>query len=106
MAQMTALRTTSLATALGGRKVIKGNVSSTRDLLRSVEAGLPYGALDAVMTRFGLARTEIAQAVRLPMWTLARRKRERRLHPDEADRLIRVALVAAEAARILVIDER
>jgi putative toxin-antitoxin system antitoxin component (TIGR02293 family) len=106
MAQMAALRTTSLAAALGGRRVLKADLASTRDLLRGVDAGLPYGALEAVTARFGLSRSEIAAALRLPLRTLARRKRERKLHPDESDRLVRVARVATEAVRILGSDAK
>ncbi|MBU6422909.1 MAG: DUF2384 domain-containing protein [Chloroflexi bacterium] len=66
-----------------------------------MEAGLPYGSLEAVITRFRLSRGELADALRLPPRTLARRKREHRLRTDESDRLVRFARIAAEADRIL-----
>lgn len=93
--------TRHIANALGGRKVLKGDLGSTRALLRGVEAGLPYGSLEALTQRFGLSRSEVATAMRLPARTLARRKRERKLHPDESDRLVRLARVTADAARVL-----
>lgn len=90
-----------IAAALGGRKVLKADVVSTRSLLRSIESGLPYAAFDAVRERFGLSREDLAEAIGLPLRTLARRRRERKLHPDESDRLVRVARIAAEASRVL-----
>jgi putative toxin-antitoxin system antitoxin component (TIGR02293 family) len=95
-----------IANALGGRKVLRTDVDSARALLRSVESGLPYASLDALTARYGLTRAELAHTLRLPMRTLARRKRERKLSADESDRLVRVARVAAEAARILGDDRK
>lgn len=105
MAHMALAGARRIAEALGGRKVLKADVGSAQALLRSVESGLPYASLDALTARFGLTRAEVAAAARIPLRTLARRKRERKLHADESDRLARLARVAAEAARLLG-DER
>lgn len=101
MAHMALAHARLIANALGGRKVLKADVGSTQALMRTVESGLPYGSLDALTERFGLTRGEVAAAARIPLRTLARRKRERKLHADESDRLVRIARVAAEAARVL-----
>lgn len=106
MAQMAMPGTRRIADALGGRKVLKRELDSARALLRGVEAGLPYASLEAVTERFGLSRSEVAAALRLPPRTLARRKRERKLRPDESDRLVRLARVAADAARVLGDDAK
>lgn len=106
MAHMAMLRAKDIAAALGGRRVLKADLGSTRALLRGVESGLPYGSLDALTARFGLSRAEVASALRLPPRTLARRKRERKLRPDESDRLVRLARVTADAARVLGDDEK
>lgn len=105
MAPMAMIRAKYIAEALGGRKVLKADLGSTRALLRGVEAGLPYGSLEALTDRFGLNRADVAAALRLPPRTLARRKRERKLPADESDRLVRLARIAADAARVLG-DER
>ncbi len=105
MASMAMVRAKYIAEALGGRKVLKADLGSTRALLRGVEAGLPYGSLEAITARFGLSRADVAAALRLPPRTLARRKRERKLPADESDRLVRLARIAADAARVLG-DER
>lgn len=106
MAHMALAQARHIAAALGGRKVLKADVGSPKALLRSVESGLPYAALAALTARFGLPRAEVAAAARIPLRTLARRKRERKLHPDESDRLVRLARVAAEAARVLGDDRK
>lgn len=103
---MTLVGARQIATALGGRKVLRTDVSSTQALLRSVESGLPYASLDSLTARFGLSRAEVAAALRLPLRTLARRKKERKLNAEESDRLVRLARVAAEAARILGDDRK
>ena len=98
---MAVSRARSISEVLGGRRVLKGDLRSMRALLGGVEEGLPYRSFEAVADRFGLSRAEVAAALRLPARTLARRKRERKLRPDESDRLVRFARVASEAARVL-----
>lgn len=105
MAAMAAVAASGIAQALGGRRVLRLGAASERDLRRRVEAGLPYASLDAVMTKFGLTRPEMSAVLRLPQRTMARRKREGRLDPNESDRLLRLARIAAEAARILGDEE-
>lgn len=53
------------------------------------------------MTRFDLGRDEISRVLHLPLRTIARRKRERRLQADESDRLCRLARIAAQAEDVL-----
>ena len=102
---MALARARHIAEALGGRKVLKADVGSPGALVRAVGSGLPYASLDALMDRFGLTRSDVAAALRIPLRTMARRKREHRLSADESDRLARLARIASEAARVLG-DER
>lgn len=62
-----------------------------------VRRGLPYGALERFRRNTGLAASDVAQLVRLPLRTLARRKATGRLEPDESDRLVRAARVFGRA---------
>lgn len=91
---------------LGGRGALRLASAGLPELGESVRRGLPYAALEAVMGRLGLSREQVARALRLPERTLARRKRERRLHPDESDRLFRLARIAAQAADTLGSPEK
>lgn len=100
------LNTESLVRALGGRKVLRRRISNLDELRRTVDAGLPYASLEAVMLKYGLAREEAAALLRLPQRTIARRKKEQRLRADESDRLLRLARVVAQAAQTLGSEEK
>lgn len=97
---------TSIYDTLGGPSVLREDASGLTELGERVRRGLPYAALEAVMARLGLSREQLAQALHLPERTLARRKKERRLHPDESDRLFRLARIAAQAADVLGSTEK
>jgi putative toxin-antitoxin system antitoxin component (TIGR02293 family) len=100
------LNTESLVRALGGRKVLRRRISNLDELRRTVDAGLPYASLEALMLKYGLAREEAAALLRLPQRTIARRKKEQRLRADESDRLLRLARVVAQAAQTLGSEEK
>ncbi|HEV8525168.1 MAG TPA: antitoxin Xre/MbcA/ParS toxin-binding domain-containing protein [Terriglobales bacterium] len=92
--------TERLVKTLGGLAVLKFRITTIEDLQKIIQAGLPYHALEAFMERFGLARTEVETVLGVPPRTMARRKRSRRLRPDESDRLIRLARLAAQAVQV------
>lgn len=50
---------------------------------------------------FGLSSKDLGAVLAVPERTLARRKRQRRLRPDESDRLVRLARIAAHAEDVL-----
>src|SRR3712207_6379651 len=85
---------------LGGRKVFKKPVSSTKELIRVVRSGLPYRALENVTERVRLSKEEVIVSLALPERTLARRKKENRLLPEESDRLLRLARIVALAKTV------
>jgi putative toxin-antitoxin system antitoxin component (TIGR02293 family) len=62
-----------------------------------LQKGLAYSALERFQRNTGLNATALAELIQLPARTLARRKEAGRLHPDEADRLMRVARVFGRA---------
>jgi putative toxin-antitoxin system antitoxin component (TIGR02293 family) len=68
---------------------------------RAIREGLPFDSLEAVMSRFKLERQEVAALLHLSPRTLMRRKVERRLSPEESDRLVRVVRVIALASEVL-----
>ena len=100
------LRTADIVEALGGRKVLKRQISNLNELRQTVGAGLPYASLEAVMMKFGLARGEAASVLHLPQRTIARRKKERKLRVGESDRLLRLARLGAQAANVLGSEEK
>jgi putative toxin-antitoxin system antitoxin component (TIGR02293 family) len=90
-----------LVETLGGAKVFRERPSTYRVVVDRVRAGLPYAALEAVATRFEIPQEAMVRVLHLPTRTLARRKKEQRLRPDESDRLLRLGRVAAIAEQVL-----
>lgn len=86
---------------LGGRAAFRKRPKSAIELHTHILGGLPYAALEAVMTTLNLERAEVCAALGLSARTFSRRKNERRLSPDESDRLFRLARIAARAAEVL-----
>ena len=98
--------TSVIVEALGGRATLDNPVDSPADLSAHIRAGLPYASLESVMTKFDLRREEVSSALHLPPRTLARRKQEQRLSPEESDRLFRLVRLASQAVQVLGTEER
>lgn len=87
--------------ALGGRRVLRERQATYDAIREQVRAGLPYAALEAVATRYEIAAEALVRVLHIRPRTLARRKKEQRLRPDESDRLLRLARIAARAEEAL-----
>lgn len=92
-----------VAQRLGGRHTFRRDISTERELIHAVRAGLPAAALDYFVAALGAA--DIPQAAIFDLIgstrTLQRKRTERRaLSAEESDRLVRLArmLVRAEEA--------
>lgn len=94
------LTTWDVVHALGGRAVLK-KVKTEEDLRERLREGLPYDAFEALRVRFGLSLKDLGAVLGIPERTLARRKIQRRLRPEESDRLARLARIAAYAEEVL-----
>lgn len=94
-----------LAKVLGGRKALKRNISGFDDLQEAIRSGLPFATLEALTKRLHLSASEAAAVLRIPERTMARRKKERRLLPDESDRVLRLARVFAHASEVFETEE-
>lgn len=66
----------------------------------AIRRGLPAQALDALTAALGLSQSEFAQALAFPERTLARRKKEGTLTPDESAKLVRVARAFETACEV------
>ena len=84
---------------LGGAKLVKA--ATWEDLRARRQAGLPYASVDAVSSAYHIASKDLVRILELPLRTLARRKKEKRLHADESDRLLRLGRIAALAEEVL-----
>ncbi len=72
----------------------------TGELVRRVEQGLSFKALESLAALSGLAVTRFASILGIPPRTLARRKAAGKLAPDESERLLRVSTVFEKAVEL------
>ena len=84
----------------GGPKAVGRGVRSPEQLAERVREGLPFSALSAVMERYGISRDVACEILHLSRRNFLRRKEQKRLSPDESDRLYRVGRVLAHANRV------
>ena len=87
--------------ALGGHRILKRKVTDDNELREIIRAGLPFASFSYVMQKLGLKNNEASAIVNVPVRTIARRKKEKKLRPDESDRLVRVARIGSIAASVL-----
>lgn len=97
--------TATIVEALGGRKVFKKKISTPVELSEKIREGLPYASLEVLLSKLRVPRTQAAAALNFPERTLARRRREKRLHPDESDRVLRLARLFTLASKVLESEE-
>ena len=72
-------------------------VSRTPELLRYLERGLSFRALESFSTRSGMAIPVVASLIGIPERTMARRRSAGKLSPDESERLLRISTVFEKA---------
>ena len=69
----------------------------TARLVKRLGEGLPFTAFERLGRSLDLTAKELAWLIQISPRTLARRKEQGRLRPDESDRLVRVARVFGRA---------
>jgi putative toxin-antitoxin system antitoxin component (TIGR02293 family) len=67
---------------------------------------MPWSSIAGFSTRLGVGPAELLRIIGISERTAIRRKAEGYLKPDEADRLLRVGRIFAEATRILGAEDR
>ena len=72
----------------------------TASLLKRLDEGLSFAAFERLKNRLNVTSQELADAALIPSRTLARRKKSGRMHPDESDRLVRLARVYSRAIEL------
>ncbi|HZP41976.1 MAG TPA: antitoxin Xre/MbcA/ParS toxin-binding domain-containing protein [Candidatus Binatia bacterium] len=90
-----------IVSALGGRKALHSEPADLDALRLRLRRGLPYDTVTALASAYEIDAKSVPAILGIPARTLARRKHERRLRPDESDRLFRVARIAALAEETL-----
>lgn len=74
--------------------------SNSAELIRHIEQGFRFKALQALESRSGLAVSRLASILGIPERTLARRKASGRLSPDESERLLRISSIFDDAVNL------
>jgi len=65
-------------------------------LAKKIEAGFSFGALERLGETTGLPLERLRVAVRITPRTLTRRRKEKKLSPEESDRLVSVSRLLAQ----------
>ena len=76
----------------------------TRDpaaVVRKLREGLPVSCFDRLQAELGVTSVRLAVTVNIAPRTLARRKKEGRLHCDESERVLRIARLFDRAIDVL-----
>lgn len=77
-------------------KLLGVQAADNLKLARKVEAGLSFEALERLGRATGLPLEKLRAAVRIAPRTLTRRKKEKKLSPEESDRLVSVSRLLAQ----------
>lgn len=75
------------------------DVHST-DLIPKIEKGFSFTALNCFVSASGLSIPYTASVIGIPERTLARRKKENRLSPEESERLLRISKLFEDSLRL------
>lgn len=79
---------------------------STPELIRHIQEGLPFKALETLSLKSGIPPGEIASAMNIPQRTLARRKASGRFASEESERLLRLSIIFEKAVELFDGDVR
>lgn len=74
-------------------------------LADTIEQGLPYRAFERLQADMGVTHRELAGLVGISARTLARRKIEGRLQPEESERLVRASRIFDDAVMLFEGDK-
>ncbi|MFZ3124022.1 MAG: antitoxin Xre/MbcA/ParS toxin-binding domain-containing protein [Acidovorax sp.] len=85
---------------LGGEGVLHAAPRVAMDWISVVRRGLPSASVDAVVRLTRITQAQLAQALAIPERTLARRKREGALSPEESAKFVRLARVVERAETV------
>lgn len=74
--------------------------ASSRELIRQLDRGFSFSAMESLESRSGIALSEIASLIGLAPRTFARRKASGRLSSDESEKLLRISAVFEQAVEL------
>lgn len=86
-------------------KLIGVKAKSTVDLVKHVEKGLAFSAVEALQAQMNLPAKEMARLLDIKFRTFLRRKEAGRLQPAESDRVLRASRLFAHAQDLFEGDQ-
>ena len=86
---------------LGGKKVLGARPASALAFVPMARDGFPFAALEATAGSLGRSVEATAKVINIAQRTIYLRKQNNRLRPEESDRVLRLALVIADAEDVL-----
>ncbi len=96
MPVLTRKEKSSKQTAYSVEKLLGIKTADNLKLAEKVEAGFSFDALERLGKTTGLPLERLRVAVRITPRTLTRRKKEKKLTPEESDRLVSVSRLLAQ----------
>jgi putative toxin-antitoxin system antitoxin component (TIGR02293 family) len=97
---LAALGTTAAERRAAYRVKRRGRAAAPGPLVDLDARTLPFSAVATLAERIGVTPEQVLAVAGIAARTAARRRHERFLKPDEADRVLRVARVVEESARV------
>ena len=79
---------------------MKRRISSLNDLRKDTKAGMPYQSFKALCGKLGVDHTEAEVVLRIPPWTLVRRRNNQRLRADESERVVRFTRIVSQVTAV------
>jgi putative toxin-antitoxin system antitoxin component (TIGR02293 family) len=96
MSAVTGKEKTAPRNAYTVEKLLGIKTADNLKLAKKVEAGFSFDALERLGKTTGLSLERLRVAVRIAPRTLTRRKKEKKLSPEESDRLVSVSRLLAQ----------
>ena len=87
-------------------KMLGVDVKNPMDLVKHVEDGLAFSAVEALQEQMDLATKDMARLLDIKFRTFLRRKDTGRLQPDESDRVLRTSRLFARAQDLFDGDQK
>jgi putative toxin-antitoxin system antitoxin component (TIGR02293 family) len=91
--------------ALTYAAILGVRVTDPNKLVDRINAGFSYRSYERLMKELQLTNSELAKLVQISTRTLARRKSQGKLLPDESERLLRISRVYDQAVRFFEEDK-
>jgi len=83
------------------QRIAKIAVDDRSALVKKVRKGLPFNSIVTLEKAYHASRKEIGDVLLIPPSTMNRRKNSGKLHPDESDRVIRLARIIDAATAMM-----